>query len=277
MVGSVEAASEHPIGRAVALGAEEAGVQLTDVSGFGAIGGRGVTGAVDGIEVVVGTPKLLADRGFVVPDVLADRMADIESEGATAFLGGWDGEAKGMIAVADRPRDSAAAAIAALGELGLGNALITGDNQRTAEAVAARLGITRVEAEVMPEEKAAAVDRLRGDSRVVAFVGDGINDAPALAAADVGVAIGTGTDVAIETADVVLMAGDPALVVTAIRLARRTLAVIRQNLFWAFGYNVAAIPLAAVGLLDPMIAAAAMALSSVSVVTNSLRLRRFDR
>jgi copper-transporting P-type ATPase V len=277
MVGSVEAASEHPIGRAVALGAEEAGVQLTQVTGFGAIGGRGVTGAVDGIEVVVGTHKLLADRGFVVPDVLADHMAEIESEGATAFLGGWDGEAKGMIAVADRPRDSAAAAIAALGELGLGSALITGDNQRTAEAVAARLGITRVEAEVMPEEKAAAVDRLRGASRVVAFVGDGINDAPALAAADVGVAIGTGTDVAIETADVVLMAGDPALVVTAIRLARRTLAVIRQNLFWAFGYNVAAIPLAAVGLLDPMIAAAAMALSSVSVVTNSLRLRRFDR
>jgi P-type E1-E2 ATPase len=261
----------------VALGAEEAGIQLPDVTGFGAIGGRGVTGMVDGIEVVVGTPKLLADRGFVVPDVLADRMAEIESEGATAFLGGWGGEAKGMVAVADRPRDSAAAAIAALVELSLGTAMITGDNQRTAEAVAARLGITRVQAEVMPEEKAAAVDRLRAADSVVAFVGDGINDAPALAAADVGVAIGTGTDVAIETADVVLMAGDPALAVTAIRLARRTLAVIRQNLFWAFGYNVAAIPLAAVGLLDPMIAAAAMALSSVSVVTNSLRLRRFDR
>ncbi len=276
LVGSVEAASEHPIGRAVALGAEEAGVELTDATAFTAIGGRGVTGIVDDVEVVVGTPKLLADRGFIVPDVLVDRMAKLESEGATAFLAGWDGEAQGMIAVADGPRESAAAAIAALGELGLGTALITGDNQRTAEAVAARLGITRVEAEVMPEEKAATVDRLRGASRVVAFVGDGINDAPALAAADVGVAIGTGTDVAIETADVVLMAGDPALVVTAIRLARRTLTVIRQNLFWAFAYNVAAIPLAAAGLLDPMIAAAAMALSSVSVVTNSLRLRRFD-
>ena len=277
MVGSVEAASEHPIGRAVALGAEEAGTDLTGVNGFNAIGGRGVVGTVDGVEVVVGTPKLLADRGFFVPDVLTDRMAEVESQGATAFLGGWEGEAKGMIAVADTPRQSAAGAIAALSQLGLGTALITGDNQRTAEAVAARLGITRVEAEVTPEEKAEVLNRLRGDQRAVAFVGDGINDAPALAAADVGIAIGTGTDVAIETADVVLMAGDPALVATAIRLARRTFAVIRQNLFWAFGYNVAAIPLAAAGLLDPMIAAAAMALSSVSVVTNSLRLRRFDR
>ena len=182
-----------------------------------------------------------------------------------------------MIAVADTPHESAAGAIAALSQLGLGTALITGDNQRTAEAVAARLGITRVEAEVTPEEKAEVLNRLRGDQRAVAFVGDGINDAPALATADVGIAIGTGTDVAIEIADVVLMAGDPALVVSAIRLARRTFAVIRQNLFWAFGYNIAAIPLAAAGLLDPMIAAAAMALSSVSVVTNSLRLRRFDR
>ncbi len=277
MVGSVEAASEHPIGRAVALGAEEAGTDLTGVNRFNAIGGRGVIGTVDGVEVVVGTPKLLADRGFFVPDVLTDRMAEVESQGATAFLGGWDGEAKGMIAVADTPRESAAGAIAALNQLGLGTALITGDNQRTAEAVAARLGISRVEAEVTPEEKAEVLNRLRGDQRAIAFVGDGINDAPALAAADVGIAIGTGTDVAIETADVVLMAGDPALVATAIRLARRTFAVIRQNLFWAFGYNVAAIPLAAAGLLDPMIAAAAMALSSVSVVTNSLRLRRFDR
>ena len=276
-VASVEAASEHPIGRAVALGAEEAGVELTAVTGFSAIGGRGATGVVDGVEVVVGTPKLLADRGLWVPGALSDHMAQVEGEGATAFLGGWDGEARGMIAVADTPRQSAAGAIAALGELGLATALITGDNQRTAEAVAARLGVARVEAEVTPEEKAGAMHRLRSGNRVVAFVGDGINDAPALAAADVGMAIGTGTDVAIETADVVLMAGDPAVAVTAIRLARRTLAVIRQNLFWAFAYNVAAIPLAAFGLLDPMIAAAAMALSSVSVVTNSLRLRRFDR
>ena len=272
----MEAASEHPIGRAVALGAEEAGDELTDVNRFNAIGGRGAPGRGRGRGGGGHTQAARRPRILCARCRSSDRMAEVESQGATAFLGGWDGEAKGMIAVADTPRQSAAGAIAALGELGLGTALITGDNQGRRKpwrlgsgypgggrGDAGREG--RVHEPVAECQQGRRLCRRRDQRRSRpgrGRCGDRDRD---------------GTDVAIETADVVLMAGDPALVVTAIRLARRTFAVIRQNLFWAFAYNVAAIPLAAAGLLDPMIAAAAMALSSVSVVTNSLRLRRFER
>jgi heavy metal translocating P-type ATPase len=275
LVGSVEAASSHPIGKAVALGAEERGVELdTDVA-TETIPGRGVAGEIDGMTVVVGNAKLLADRGLAVPARLAEAAARFEASGHTAALAGWDGVARGSLAVADTVRPTAAKAVTSLGGTGIATALLTGDNRRTAEAIAAQVGIDDVLAEVMPGEKSAEIERLQAAGHTVAFVGDGINDAPALTAADLGIAVGTGTDIAIEAGDIVLMSGDPALVPTSVELARATFRTIRQNLFWAFAYNTAAIPLAAAGLLDPMIAAGAMALSSVSVVANSLRLRRF--
>ena len=277
LVGTVEAASEHPVGKAVALGAEERDVVLGDVEDFASLPGLGVRGTVDGTEVTVGRAKLMAEAGLFVPDRLTVALERMESEGRTAFLAGWDGEARAALAVADTLRPSSAATVRSLQDRGLEVAMITGDNRRTAEAIAAELGITRVLAEVLPGDKADEVDRLSAEGRLVAFVGDGVNDAPALTTADLGMAVGTGTDVAIEAGDVVLMSGDPALADTALRLAGSTFRTIRQNLFWAFAYNTAAIPLAAVGLLNPMIAAAAMALSSVSVVTNSLRLRRFGK
>jgi heavy metal translocating P-type ATPase len=274
-VGSVEAASGHPIGKAVALGVEERDIDLVEVEDAEAIAGMGATGTVDGDLIVVGKAKLLADRGMQIGSELAEQMESMEREGMTAFVAGWDGAARGVIGVSDTVHDSAAPTIQALHALGLATVLVTGDNQRTAEAVAEQVGIRRVEAEVLPGDKAEVVQALQHEGLTVAFVGDGINDAPALTAADLGLAIGTGTGVAIDAGDVVLMNGDPAMTSTAVRLARRTFATIRGNLFWAFIYNVAAIPLAAFGLLDPMIAAAAMAFSSVSVVLNSLRLRRF--
>jgi cation-transporting ATPase V len=277
LIGSVEAASEHPAGRAVALGAEEAGVDPGPVAGFTALPGLGVRGTVEGTEVLVGRPELLAGAGLAVPEQLAGALAGMEEAGETAFLAGWDGEARAALSVADTVRPSARPAVAALRADGIEVAMITGDNRRTAEAIAAGLGIGRVLAEVLPAGKAEAVAALQAEGRTVAFVGDGINDAPALTRADLGMAVGTGTDVAIEAGEVVLMSGDPALVHTGLRLARAAFRTIRQNLFWAFAYNTAAIPLAAAGLLDPMIAAGAMALSSVSVVANSLRLRRFGR
>jgi len=274
-VGSVEAASSHPIGKAVALGAEERSVELTTDVETETLPGRGVIGRIAETTVVVGNAKLFADRGLVVPAALSEAVDRYEARGHTAFLAGWDGEARGALAVADTVRPSSAEAVARLGRAGIATALVTGDNRRTAEAIAAQVGISDVMAEVMPGEKAAEIVRLQGAGRTVAFVGDGINDAPALAGADLGIAIGTGTDIAIESGDIVLMSGDPALAATGIELARATFRTIRQNLFWAFAYNAAAIPLAGAGLLDPMIAAGAMALSSVSVVGNSLRLRRF--
>ncbi len=277
LVGSVEAASSHPIGKAVALGAEERGVDLSTDVLTETIPGRGVVGVVDGTTVVVGNAKLLADRGLAVPDLLASAAARFEAKGHTAALAGWDGMARGALAVADTVRPTSAAAVTSLERAGISTALLTGDNRRTAEAIASQVGIGVVVAEVMPGEKAAEIDRLQTAGRTVAFVGDGINDAPALTAAALGIAVGTGTDIAIESGDIVLMSGDPALVPTSVELARATFRTIRQNLFWAFAYNTAAIPLAAAGLLDPMIAAGAMALSSVSVVANSLRLRRFAR
>ncbi len=274
-VASVEGASEHPIGRAVALGSEERDVELRPVSEFEAVAGMGVVGTVDGTRVWVGKAKFLADHGLQIPDRWLEHLERFESEGKTAFVAGWDGEAKGVIAVADTLRETAAEAVAALHSMGVVTAMITGDNRRTAEAIARQVGIDEVLAEVMPGDKSAEVERYQNQGRIVAFVGDGINDAPALTRADLGMAVGTGTDIAIEAGDVVLMSGNPMLVTTALGLARRTFRTIKENLFWAFFYNTSAIPLAALGWLNPAIAAAAMAFSSVSVVTNSLRLRRF--
>jgi len=272
---SVEAASEHPIGRAVALAAEERDLELRPVTDFKSESGMGVRGVVDGVMVLVGKPAYLAAAGITTEPSMSELIIDLESQGKTVFVGGWDGSARGVLAVADSVRATSAEAIKALAEMGVETAMITGDNRRTAEAIAAQLGIDTVVAEVLPGEKGERVAALQAEGKTVAFVGDGINDAPALTRADLGMAVGTGTDIAIEAGEIILMNGNPLLVPSAIRLARRTFSTIRQNLFWAFFYNVAAIPLAALGLLNPMLAAGAMAFSSVSVVTNSLRLRRW--
>lgn len=276
LVGSVEAASGHPIGKAVALGAEERGIDLGSAATAESIAGRGVVGVVDGIEVVVGSTKLAADRGLQIDAASEAQLAAYASAGHTAFLAGWDGEVRGVIAVADSLRETATTSLQLLRRDGVASVLLTGDNATTAAAIGAELGIDRIESELLPGDKSAIVAALQRSGANVAFVGDGINDAPALATADLGIAIGTGTGVAMEAGDVVLISGEPASVVTALGMSKATYRTIRQNLGWAFGYNVVAIPLAAAGLLNPMIAAAAMALSSVSVVTNSLRLRRID-
>ena len=275
-VGSVEAASGHPIGKAVALGAEERGVELGTPTSSEAITGRGVIGVIDGTEVVIGSAKLMADRGLHVSENLEAAMSSYATAGHTAFLAGWEGEARGALAVADSLRETAIDALASLRDSGINSVLLTGDNATTAAAIGGQLGIDRIESELMPGDKSAVVESLQAQGATVAFVGDGINDAPALTKADLGIAIGTGTGVAIEAGDVVLMSGEPAAVRTAIEMSKATYRTIRQNLGWAFGYNTLAIPLAAAGLLNPMIAAGAMALSSVSVVTNSLRLRKVD-
>lgn len=277
LVGSLEAASEHPIGMAVALGAEERDLTLKPVEDFVARSGLGVEGTVEGVGVSVGRTLLMDELGIDIPKRDAEAMERIESAGHTAFFAAWDGRVRGSIGVADTVRASSKAAVSELHDLNVEVAMLTGDNTRTAEEIATQVGISRVIAGVLPAGKADEVSRLQTSGRSVAFVGDGINDAPALTRADLGMAVGSGTDVAIEAGDVVLMSGDPQLAVTALGLARATFRTIKQNLFWAFGYNIAAIPLAALGFLNPMIAAAAMAFSSVSVVTNSLRLRRFGR
>ncbi|MBU1227150.1 MAG: heavy metal translocating P-type ATPase [Actinobacteria bacterium] len=277
LIGSVEAAGEHPVARAVALGSEERGIDLATAADFTALPGLGVRGTVDGIVVTAGRERLMVESGLVVPGRFIEAARAMELGGQTAFLAAWDGEVRAALGVADTLRATAAGAVGSLREMGAEVAMITGDNRVTAEAIAAQVGITSVMAEVLPGDKAAEVARLQSEGHRVAFVGDGVNDAPALTAADLGMAVGSGTDIAIEAGDVVLMSGDPALAATGLRLADATFRTIRQNLFWAFGYNTAAIPLAAAGMLDPMIAAAAMALSSVSVVGNSLRLRRFGR
>ncbi|MFF5070239.1 heavy metal translocating P-type ATPase [Micromonospora olivasterospora] len=274
LAGALEAASEHPIARAVAAGAAEDG-PLAPVTGFANAEGLGVTGTVDGREVTVGRPRLLRERGLDVPEEVARAVTDAEAAGRTAVLAGWDGGARGVLAVADVVKPTSAAAVAGLRALGLAPVLLTGDNAIVARAVAAEVGIDEVIAEVLPADKVDVVRRLQAEGRTVAMVGDGINDAAALAQADLGLAMGTGTDVAIEASDLTLVRGDLTAAVDAIRLSRRTLAIIKGNLFWAFAYNVAALPLAAAGLLNPMIAGAAMAFSSVFVVANSLRLRRF--
>lgn len=275
LVASLEAASGHPIGKAVALGADEREIDLVQPDRVESLAGFGVVGSVEGREIVVGKAKLLADHGMVIADRWLVELARLEEEGKTAFLAGWDGEARGVIAVADSIREGAVAAVTRLKLRGITTAMITGDNHRTAARIAEQVGIDEIHAEVLPGEKAAAVSRLRAQGRAVVFVGDGINDAPALTEADLGIAMGSGTGVAVEAGDVVLLNSDPLLVPAGIDLAEATLRTIRQNLFWAFGYNTAAIPIAALGLLNPMIAAGAMAFSSVSVVLNALRLRRF--
>ncbi|MFI7346461.1 heavy metal translocating P-type ATPase [Streptomyces sp. NPDC049936] len=269
LAGAVEHASEHPVARAVAAGAEERVGPLPDVADFVNIPGRGVRGRVEGREVAVGR---LHDE---LPPEVARARDEAESKGRTAVVVGWDGAARGVLAVADAVKETSAEAVAELRRLGLTPVLLTGDNRRVAESVAAAVGIDEVIAEVLPEEKVAVVERLRAEGRTVAMVGDGVNDAAALATADLGLAMGTGTDAAIEAGDLTLVRGDLRVAADAIRLSRRTLATIKGNLVWAFGYNVAALPLAAAGLLNPMIAGAAMAFSSVFVVTNSLRLRAF--
>ncbi|MEW2376633.1 heavy metal translocating P-type ATPase [Micromonospora sp. NPDC047812] len=274
LAGALESASEHPIARAVAAGAAEAG-PLPPVTGFVNAEGLGVSGTVDGREVLIGRPRLLRERGLDVPEEVARAAATAEAKGRTAVLAGWDGRARGVLAVADVVRPTSRAAIAQLRALGLTPVLLTGDNATVAHAVAAELGIDEVVAEVLPADKVDVVRRLQEEGRAVAMVGDGVNDAAALAQADLGLAMGTGADVAIEASDLTLVRGDLMAAVDAIRLARRTLGIIKGNLFWAFAYNVAALPLAAAGLLNPMIAGAAMAFSSVFVVANSLRLRGF--
>ena len=273
--GAAEAASDHPIARAIARHATDRIGSLPAVESFGDRAGLGVEAVVSGRTVVVGRPVLLAERSLALPETLHAAVSSIELRGLTAVAVAIDGEVQGVIAVGDRVRETSAEAVAALIGLGLEPVLLTGDNDRAARTVAEAVGIERVVAGVLPAGKADEVARLRSQGAVVAMVGDGVNDAPALAAADLGLAIGTGTDVAIEASDLTLVSGDLRAAVDAIAIARRTLATIKGNLFWAFAYNVAAIPLAVAGLLDPIIAAAAMALSSLFVVTNSLRLRRF--
>ena len=265
---SVESRSEHPVGEAIVAAAPD----IQPVSGFQNLPGLGVRATVAGVEVVVGRIQLFDE----VHEGLLAAMAEAEDTGGTAVLAGWDGTARGVLVVADRIRPTSAEAVAAFRDLGLDVTLLTGDNARTAQAVASAVGIDRVVAEVMPEDKDAEIQRLQAEGQVVAMVGDGINDAPALARSDLGIAVGTGTDVAIETSDLTIVSGDLRAVADAIALSRQTLATIKGNLFWAFAYNTAAIPLAALGILNPMIAAGAMGFSSVFVVTNSLRLRRFD-
>ncbi|MCX5343501.1 heavy metal translocating P-type ATPase [Streptomyces atratus] len=276
LAGALEHSSEHPIAQAVAAGAtERIGGPLPAPEDFAGITGLGVRGTVDGHQVLVGRPQLLADAGIGIPDTLSGAVADAAAQGRTAIVVAWDGQARGVLAVADAVKDSSAAAVTELRALGLRPVLLTGDNRAVADAVARAVGIDEVHAEVLPEEKVHVIERLRAQGRSVAMVGDGVNDAAALATADLGLAMGTGTDAAIEASDLTLVRGDLKVAADAIRLSRRTLATIKGNLFWAFGYNVAALPLAAFGLLNPMIAGAAMAFSSVFVVTNSLRLRAF--
>ncbi|MZD59016.1 HAD-IC family P-type ATPase, partial [Streptomyces sp. SID5606] len=243
--------------------------RLPDVAAFVSVPGRGVRGRVEGREVAVGRLH------YELPPAAARAVDEAEGNGRTAVVVAWDGEVRGVLAVADAVRETSAGAVAELRRLGLAPVLLTGDNRRVAESVAAAVGIDEVIAEVLPEEKVAVVERLRAEGRTVAMVGDGVNDAAALATADLGLAMGTGTDAAIEAGDLTLVRGDLRVAADAIRLSRRTLATIKGNLVWAFGYNVAALPLAAAGLLNPMIAGAAMAFSSVFVVSNSLRLRAF--
>ncbi|MDH6627726.1 Cu+-exporting ATPase [Streptomyces sp. LBL] len=275
LAGALEHASEHPIAQAIAAGAAEPAGGLPVPESFENIAGLGVRGVVDGHAVLVGREKLLAMGLGEIPRELAEAKAAAEAEGRTAVVVAWDGEARGVLTVADAIKETSAEAVAELRRLGLKPVLLTGDNQLVAESVAKAVGIDEVIAEVLPQDKVDMVKRLQSEGRTVAMVGDGVNDAAALATADLGLAMGTGTDAAIEAADLTLVRGDLRVAADAIRLSRKTLATIKGNLFWAFGYNVAALPLAAFGMLNPMIAGAAMAFSSVFVVTNSLRLRTF--
>lgn len=273
LVGSAEKSSEHPLAEAIVAGIEAKGTQLPAAEHFEAIPGYGIRASVEGHEVLVGTRKLMAQHNVPIDSILG-RMSELETDGKTAMLTAVDGQYAGLVAVADTIKETSRAAVARLKEMGIEVIMITGDNERTAQAIAKQVGIDHVLAEVLPEGKADEVKKLQQQGKKVAMVGDGINDAPALAVADIGMAIGTGTDVAMEAADVTLMKGDLNSIPDAIYMSRKTMSNIRQNLFWALGYNSLGIPIAAIGLLAPWVAGAAMALSSVSVVLNALRLQR---
>lgn len=275
LAGALEHSSEHPIAQAVAAGAAERVGELPTPEDFANVPGLGVQGVVEGHAVLVGRERLLLEWALELPTELAEAKARAEASGRTAISVAWDGEVRAVLEVADAIKDTSAETVRRLRALGLTPILLTGDNQAVAESVAAEVGIDEVIAEVMPEDKVSVVKRLQDEGRSVAMVGDGVNDAAALAQADLGLAMGTGTDAAIEAGDLTLVRGDLRAAADAIRLSRRTLSTIKSNLVWAFGYNVSALPLAAAGLLNPMLAGAAMAFSSVSVVANSLRLRRF--
>jgi Cu+-exporting ATPase len=275
LAGALEAASEHPIARAITRAAQDELGELPAVESFVATAGIGVSGVVDGHAVIVGREHLLAEWAITLGPRLTAAKERAEAEGSSTVLVAWDGEARGVLVVADQVKPTSREAVAQLRALGLDPVLLTGDNETVARRIAAEVGIERVIAGVLPQGKVDVVRELQAEGRVVSMVGDGVNDAAALAQADLGLAMGTGTDAAIEASDITLVRGDLRSAVDAIRLSRRTFGTIRTNLFWAFAYNVAAIPLAALGLLNPMIAGAAMAFSSVFVVGNSLRLRRF--
>lgn len=275
LAGALEDASEHPIAQAIAKGATQEVGSLPTPEDFANIEGKGVQGIVDGHAVLVGRDSLLAEWSQKLSHELASTKARAEGEGKTVVAVGWDGQARGILVVADTVKPSSAEAIAQFTAIGLTPILLTGDNEAVARQIAAEVGITEVIAEVLPKDKVDVITRLQREGKVVAMIGDGVNDAPALAQADLGLAMGTGADVAIEASDITLVRGDLRSAVDAIRLSRKTLGTIKTNLFWAFAYNVAAIPVAALGMLNPMLAGAAMALSSVFVVGNSLRLRGF--
>ncbi len=272
---AVEASSEHPIAAAIVAAAHQQRLPVAPAKDFRSIAGLGVTARVEGHTLSVGRRELMSDRGMPIPPGLASRASDLARRGLTVTFVGWDGRVRGALAVGDTLKPNAAAIIGELHDLGIQVTMLTGDNAHTAKAIAIDVGIDEVLADVLPVDKVDEVRRLQSEGRTVAMVGDGINDAPGLVQADLGMAIGTGTDVAIESSDITLISGDLHGVVTALSLSRRTLRTIRQNLAWAFGYNTAAIPLAALGILPPIAAGAIMAASSVSVVTNSLRLFRF--
>lgn len=277
LAAAVESGSEHPVGAAIVAGARERGIEVPTAAAFSSLAGHGVRADVEGRSVVVGRRKLIEENGLRLPDRLAAAAAELEAQGRTAVFVSCDDRVVGVLAVADTIKDDARDVVRQLHAMGLRVAMITGDNTRTAAAIADQVGIDQVLAEVLPEDKVNEVRRFQEQGRLVAMVGDGVNDAPALVQADLGIAIGTGTDVAIEASDITLMSDHLDGVVRSIQLSRQTLRTIHQNLGWAFGYNTAAIPLAALGLLNPVVAGAAMGLSSASVVTNSLRLRRFGR
>jgi Cu+-exporting ATPase len=275
LIGALEAASEHPVGRAITSAALDKTGALLEVTEFWSEQGKGVTGQVDGHQVFAGTQRLMTENAIEVTAELNAAQSEAELLGRTAVLAAWGGVVRAVLVIGDTPRPSSSEAISRLQELGLVPVLLTGDNATAAQTVADQVGITQVISRVLPEQKFKKIKELQEQGKVVAMVGDGVNDAAALAQADLGIAMGSGTDVAIAASDITLVRSDLNAVADALQLSRRTLRTIKVNLFWAFGYNVAAIPLAAAGLLDPMIAGAAMVLSSVFVLSNSLRLRRF--